>query len=156
MSKLHYIEKARKSYKKEGIKKGQPYWWYVGPRPRTKGSRGETIKCAFKPRRSLYATRSEYIGGMMDAEDDLNADFLSNHESVVERLRELCSSCQEKLDNMNETHFNGSSTADLLQSRVDACERIVEEIERIALEVNDETSEEEVRSEVDSIDWSYE
>ena len=159
MARLHFVKKAAKSYRKQGIHKGHPYWWYTTPKPRIRGARGVKVRCANRPPRSAYATRSEFVGAMMDAEDDLQACH-ENAADVAERVRALGQDCQEKKDNLESAFPNGCPTIDLLQSRIEACERIANEIDEavsISQTYGDNGDEsEKLRAEVESVCWDYE
>lgn len=167
MAKLHFVKKAAKTYRGTGIKKGDEYWFYFTMRPRNGGSkdRGKRILCRTKPRRSSYATTSDFVGRMMDAEDDL-AELLANGfenetitgalGAIAEQVRELGDETQSKLDGVSDAFPNGCPTIDLLESRVQSCETIADEIEYAAQEITDESTAEEIEQLISGISWEYE
>lgn len=135
MARLVHVKHARRAYKEAGIKKGEPYYWYkhrYGPKVRSKTA----------PRRSSYATQSEFIGELMDMEYDCGAllsgaaDLDEAKSNTVDQLREWASRCEEmgqecteKRDNMPE-QLQDSDSGSLLESRS-------EEMETLAQELND-------------------
>jgi capsule polysaccharide export protein KpsE/RkpR len=158
MAKLHFVRKARRAYRKEGIRKDQPYWWWYGPKPRKHG-RGATIRCNHKPRRSVYMTSSEYLKRMMDLEDDCGLIDSENGAEGLEiisgEVRELGEECQSKLDSVQSRFPNGCPSAETLQSRVEQCESIASELERAANEISEESTEEEIKDIIGGVEWSY-
>lgn len=168
MAKLHFVKRAAKTYRGTGIKKGQMYWWWQKMRPRGAGPkvRGTIFRSPVKPPRSAYATTSPFLGAMMDLEDRFpNCESASDVEEIATEVRALGDDCQEKIDSVSQSFRNGCPTADLLQSRIDSCNSIADELDRIASEVDEilsngendpEKAVDSVEELLGSISWEYE
>jgi hypothetical protein len=181
-ARLYFVKKARKAYRKEGIKKGQPYFWF---RFCTGGMWGPIHRSPTKPRRSAL-TRSAFQGALWDAEDavaealrkfqncEIDAECLAcDLESAAGTVRELGEEAASNRDNMPEA-LQDSDTGQLLEARAEACARIAEELESAATTVRSyDPADDEVEqlkdgepmpnetadslvSEVEGIDWSTE
>jgi len=173
-AKLHHVKKARKHHGKT-VRRGMSYFWFKFPRrPR--------VVSLTKPRRSAL-TQSAFLGALWDAEDSLgevanDGDFAALAEACrasADSVRELGQGCEESLANMPESLQNGP-TGELLRERVEACERIADELDAAANAVSnlgeveeppqdEDDSEEngeatttwgEARAEVEQVDWSCE
>lgn len=161
MAKLHFVRKARKSYKRWGIRKGQSYWfWYKMGAGRFSGK----ICSTSRPPRSAYLTSSPYTGAMMDLEDRFNGidpeegalEVSSVLEDLASEVRDLGSECGDKVDGMSSAFPNGCPTLELLQARVDACEALARALDDAAGVLDGESTREDVEAALAGIDWTYE
>lgn len=173
MARVHFVKKARKANKAAGVKKGESYYWWAN-----RVGRSSIKRYSKTPPRRCQTTNSEFYAAMYAAEDDL-ADIAGDarnekagHEDVSAALREAANfveeardMCQEKYDNMENAFPSGCPTMELLQSRIDSCESIMQELESAADEVDslEESDEddatpliEQAADIVDGVDWSYE
>lgn len=167
-TRLHFVKKARKAYRADGIKKGDSYYWW-------KFAYGPKIRSKDEPRRSQL-TQSEFIGAMLDFEDTYDA-LLANPdpESLVDELKSLADEVRsygdeqrDKAQNVEQAFENGSPVIDLLNERGDACDTIADELDGAASDaesaVEEWESEQEGEDEEDkdpftfeaNVDWSYE
>ena len=128
MTKLHYVKRARKAYPKQGIKKGDQYWWWkfrVGSRSSGK------IRSATKPRPSRL-TRSEFHSAILAAQEAVNDAVGAGGDKLVAALEDAKSTveslgeeCRERYDGMSERFPNGCPTMELLEQRAEACKWII-------------------------------
>ena len=90
---------------------------------------------------------------------DLEDRFLTDEDGLRDTAAEVSSlgeECQSKFDSVKGAFPNGSPTADLLESRIQACERIADELEAAAEQITDDSTEEEIREIIESVNWEYE
>lgn len=140
MARAHYVKKAAKSYKDEGIKKGEPYWWW-------KFRYGSKIRSKTQPKASQL-TQSEFLGAIADFEeriaalgkmDDLD-EMKSERDSIVEEIRQLGEEQDEKRNNMPDS-LQDSDTGQLLEERQQECENMADELDGVDLDLEKEEGE---------------
>ena len=167
MTRLHYVKRARKHYRKAGINKGQAYWWY-------KFAYGPVVRCARRPRPSQL-TRSEFLGAVYAAQEavedahtessagdvDDQTDFDGFKQPVIDALNEARDTveeqrdlCNERAHNMEERFPNGCPTMELLQERAEACETLLDEIDAAVSAVEGAETADEVEQAVNQVEWS--
>lgn len=130
MATLHHVKKSRKAYRADGIKKGQPYWWW-------KFRNSGIYRSPTEPKRSQL-TQSEFYGTIWDIEDrisELKADSSLEEavKEIIDELTQLGEEQEEKRNNMPDS-LQDSETGNLLEERKDACENAASELEQIDLE----------------------
>lgn len=166
MPRVHHVSKAHKDKPEHGIYKGNPYYWW---KPR----RGMMQFSTTYPRRSQL-TGSAFLGTIYDLEDDipstLNCTTLDDLKGIGDAPRDASGQVQElgdeeegKIDNMPEP-LQESPTAELLRSRKEECDRISQELESAADEIEsilDDADESDfddmkygVQDQIDGVDWS--
>lgn len=172
MTTLHHVKKARKTIRGTGVKKGGPYWWW---RFRVNGRGSVKHVSTVRPRRSQL-TRSPFLQVLYEAEDrllDATNVFVSSGggldglitaiNDAAETVREERVTCGEKLCNTPEP-LKEAPTGVLLAEREEACERIADELENAAADIESlalpEGQDErdnwmaEIETLVSSVDWS--
>ncbi len=161
MTKLHFVKKARKTKRGTPVKRGLPYYWF-------QFSRCPKQYSLTKPKRSAYATRSEYLRTLMDLEDEFN-DVLkeassgqatldetkASLEEMANEVAELRNDTADKLENVRDAFPNGSPTADLLEDRVEQCQTLKDELEAAASGIEDDATEDDVASALEQVGWDY-
>ncbi len=140
MPRVHYVKKARKNHKKDGIKKGESYyWWKFNFRPRI------TSKTKPKPQQ---LTRSDYLITLLDISDiisGLNPEsgaeaIAAEIDGIKETVEELKNQCEESLENMPEHLQDTSASGELLAERIEELESYYDELNGI--DVDEEMDEE--------------
>ena len=145
MPKVTKIERAGKDYPEFGIKKGESHYvWSI------KMQRGGIVRRSKTYPRQSQLTMSEYKGDayrINEQIEDLKAsdysdvsDVESARDDLVSNAEELRDSQQDKLDNMPEGLQQGS-TGEMLQSRIDAMDQFISELESIDFDEFDEDQE---------------
>lgn len=137
MPRVYKVESARKDYPEAGIKKGDTYYhWefrFGGKRKsKTYPKPSQLTQSAFL--QQLYSIQE--IG--LPADESLK-DIV---EDIAGQLRDLGEEQQNSLDNMPEGLQQGS-TGEMLQTRIDSCESVADEIENIDLSGPDTDEEKE-------------
>lgn len=160
MTTLHFVKKARKTFRGTGIKRGDAYFWWAF---RNRSGPSIIHRSKEKPRRSRL-TRSEFEATLWNAEDSVAAAVVAfRQDGDHEALREACEDaadsveeageeCASKRDNMPEG-LQDCGTGELLGERAEACERIVQDLRSAAFTNEDENDREETASEVEGISW---
>ncbi len=185
MTTLHHVKKARKAQRRHGIKRGDSYFWWAF----RIGSRSVKHVSKARPRRSQYQTQSPFLRQMLDGEDEVKkaADefmasgdkdaFLEAIKAVGENVRILAEECRSSRENLPPSLREGAP-GQRLEDRAEACERIADELEAAAAEVDgmdgepadgvDEEGNEDggvsmrnewlerVAEAIDGVDWSVE
>lgn len=121
MTRLYYVRKARKARRKEGIRKGEPYYWW-------KFYRCPPRYSATRPPRSAYATRNPDLGALMDCEDEFNTlspddepeALAADLEALADHVNEIFESCCEKAEAVSQRFPNGCPALEVLEARQDA------------------------------------
>lgn len=157
MAKLHFVKKARKTYRGTGVKKGDSYYFF-------KHRRGPIVRSKNRPPRSSYVTTSPFLGELMDMEDNLTGSIDSGKfAEASDRLREMAQECEEKASNMEATFPNGCPTIDQMKERMDFCENLATELADISADIDgvhlgDDSDEEmtDIRDRIANLDWSCE
>lgn len=136
MTTLHYVKRANKHYPAEGIRKGDPYFWY---KHRVNGRGGPKIRCKNRPPRSAL-TSSPFLACMMDAEDRLWAavdaysgvDLAEVLRGIAETVDDKTEECIRGKEDMEKVFASGCPTLDLLQERIEACEELTQTLHELA------------------------
>lgn len=135
MAKLHHVKKARKTKRKHGIVRGQPYWWL---KRRAPGQRaGYKVYFSKRPRPSQVEGNPFRKAVLALEESVQDADVGSLAEalhSVAEELRALAQEQEDKLGNMPEA-LQDSDTGEMLRNRAEQCEAVADELESAADEI---------------------
>ncbi len=135
-------QKARKDYAcgncGAGIDKGEEYF-------RFKPTRFSPVKirCTLcKPRRSEM-TQSEFLAAIYDIEDQIEAltiDDMDDPEAAIESIKSdleiLRDETDDKLNNMPDSLIS-SPTGELLQSRVDSVQEMLDELDNLDIDFED-------------------
>lgn len=160
MSRVHTVEKSRKEF--PGIPKGSKYYYWEFRhggirRSLTYPKRSQLTQSAFYS--AMFSLQDEYVMPDVELQDladleSLTQVFEDAKEDIKSQLEWIRDECQESLDNMPES-LQYAPTGELLQSRVDAMDAGVDEIDNVdtdfdesLLESDDE--DEEPSSESDS------
>jgi len=146
MTRVHFVKKARKDYPAVGIKRGESYYWW-------KFRFGPLVRSKTQPRQSQL-TQSEFLStvyGVQEDLEDLDAqnfeeDLEEARDDAVSRLEELRDETQEKHDNMPD-QLQDSETGELLQSRVDDVDSMINDLQGVDCEVDEESIRQEAMSE---------
>jgi len=153
MPRVHSVKKARKDIPGTDIKKGDSYYWWkfrYGPKrvSKTYPTRGQL-------------TQSSFLQQMYRIEDGLQAvtpddDFQSIIDDVGSELNSLKDEVQDSLDNMPEQLQSGP-TGEMLQSRIDAVEEMINELEDIDIDIEGSVDTDiDIEREKDETDEDYE
>lgn len=135
MAKVHHVKKARKTKRKHGIVKGQPYWWL---KRRAPGQR-EGRKVYFtKPPRPSQVEGNPFLAAVLALQegiDDAGEEGLADAmRQAASEMWQLADEQDEKADNMPDA-LQDSETAQMLRDRAESCREIAEELEQAADEV---------------------
>lgn len=122
---------AAKDYPKEGIKKGDTYYYTS-----IKLQRGGLVLRSLKPFKNSQLTMSPFKSGFYAAqeaweESDKQADDI---RAAAEAIRDLGSEAQSSFDNMPEGLQQGD-TGQTLENRAMACESCADELDSLADEL---------------------
>lgn len=148
MARLHEVQKAMKDYPKEGIKKGERYYWWQFRNENGRVHRSRTRPQPSQLTNSPFLSEALSIGEeltALTAADVLEDDF--SFEEYCDRIRELGDQCSDSLSNMPDS-LQMSPTGELLQQRADDCEQWASDLEAIDLdqpEQEDEESDEDYK-----------
>ena len=131
MPRVTLVKKARKD--NSVCKAGESYYWW-------KFRYGGKHLSRTYPTRSQL-TQSNFYATLWDAEDNLSTPddvndiqrFVDDLNGLAEDIRGLGEECQSSYDNMPEGLQEGD-TGQLLETRVEECERLASEIEDAASE----------------------
>ena len=154
MTTLHFVRRARKARPEHGIRKGMSFFWW-------QFAYGEKQYSLTKPRRSQYATRSDFLREMYDVEDEVNAlagdpaDVIDALGEFADRVAALGDDANDRLEN-NRAAFPGSNKIELLENRVDACRDLANELREAANQLSDDSTADDVQSALGTIGWDYE
>lgn len=160
MPRLHFVKKARKAIKDEGIEKGDSYYWW-------KFRFGGKHVSKSQPRRSQL-TQSEFLSSIYDLEDSFQSSLndvegaedesvVDDFRSMADEIRSLGDEQSDKARNMESAFPGGNPTIDLLNERQEACESIASEIESACDSVDTEQDDwqESFKQELEGVGWSY-
>jgi len=128
MATIIYVKAAAKDYPNEGIKKGEPYYWWAfrfGGKHRSKTA----------PKASQL-TQSSHISGVLAAGERLGdldaeqsvADNIAIIEEVIGDLENLKEEAENSHDNMPEGLQDGE-VGEMLQERADTLESAISDLE---------------------------
>lgn len=134
MTKLHFVRRARKTYRGTGVKKGMPYWWWkFQKQPRrislTKPPRSALVRSPFLSALLDLEDRYESLNGnrVCESEEEVD-DFNDEVDEIASDLEQLAEECEEARSNMADKFPNGCPTMELLEQRVERCREIAEEL----------------------------
>lgn len=126
MSRVHFVKAAAKDYPKEGIKKGESYYWwqsYRGPRQLSKE----------RPKQSQTAS-SEYARSVYNLVEQLEAwsgDFTEDdRDQLVSDIEGIRDEEQSKFDNLPEG-FQQGDTGQQIEQRIADLDEWISELESI-------------------------
>lgn len=127
------------------VKKGESYYWW-------KFRYGGKHISKTAPKQSQL-TQSDFLSQVYGIEEriaDLSGDeaedIKSEVESIVEDLRSLAEECEEKRSNMPD-QLQDSGSGEMLQTRVDECNSMADELESVDLDFEREDPEELTKEE---------
>jgi hypothetical protein len=146
MTQLHFVKKARKADKKNGIKKGDSYYWW-------KFNFGSLYKSKTAPKRSQL-TQSSFLATLWDLQDNTcfdREDFEGSVSNLIAEIEVLRDECQEKLDNMPEQLQESSSSAETLRERIDALDNWISDLNGVDLCIDDDLKDDEREIRIDEI-----
>lgn len=150
MPRVTHVKKARKNVKGSNIKKGESYYWW-------KFRYGGKHVSKTPPRMSQL-TQSDFLGNMYaicEEIEDLKAEDVSQEkiDEIRDQLEQLRDETQDKLDNMPD-QLQEADTGQLLQSRIEGCDEMIDELDQIDLSELDDltTKESEHEGEDDEVD----
>lgn len=150
MPKVHVVEKARKDYPAQGIKKGEKYYWW-------KFRFRNPIKSKTYPKRSQL-TQSEFLGWLYDIQDtwqwSSEADDLEGQrDELVSEINNMKEELEDRLENMPD-QLKDADSGSILQERIDALEQWASDLEGVDCDIErflpdnfEELSEEEKEEE---------
>ena len=156
MAKSNFVKAARKDYPEAGIKKGDSYYWW-------KFNFSKVVHRSKLPPSRSQLTQSEFLSSVYDIEDRLSdlsknqvltiEDVQSEIEDIVSELETLRDETQEKLDAMPEQLQDTSSSGELLQSRVENLEGMINDLEAVDFDdkQDEETEAEQVGRKVEEL-----
>jgi len=134
MPRVHHVKKARKD--NPAVKAGQPYYWWEFRYG------GKRYSATFPKASQL--TQSAFLGQVYDLNDRIAAlevetpeDLESELEDIASEFNELGQECQGNLDNMPEALQDSSSSGEMLQERISACEDVASQLEEISCQASD-------------------
>lgn len=141
MARANFVKAARKDIPGTGIKKGDSYYWWKfrfgGKRvSKTAPSRSDLTQSAFYG--TLYEIEDRFGGGFATV-DELQSEV----ENAISDLEALRDECQEKLDAMPDNLRDTSSSGELLQSRVDELDTLIDELNGLDFEVEEPDDEDD-------------
>jgi len=137
MPQVHFVQKARKDYPGQGIKKDEPYYWW-------KFRHGGRFASKTRPRPSQL-TQSDYLStaySLQERIEDLKIDpedledVADELRSAAGELRTLGNEQEDKIGNMPDS-LQDSEVAERLRNSADACESVASELESAANEIVD-------------------
>jgi hypothetical protein len=137
MARVHFVKKARKAKRSEGIKVGDSYYWWANRVGRvslkryskTRPTRSQTTLSSFYSQLWEIADR----GWDAAAPDELSDE----RDNTVSDLNDLKSECEDNLQNMPE-HLQESS---VLNDRIEELDNLISELEGVDLSEPDESED---------------
>lgn len=150
MARANFVKAARKDIPGTDIKKGDSYYWWKfrfgGKRvSKTAPSRSDLTQSAFYG--TLYEIEDRFGGGFATVED-----LQSEVENAISDLEALRDECQEKLDAIPDNLRDTSSSGELLQSRVDELDGLIDELNGLDFEFDPEEGEGEDEAEANAVE----
>lgn len=130
MPRVH-VRKAAKDYPREGIKKGDTYFY-----TKLKLQRGGIEKRSLKPFKPSELTTSPFKGGYLAVQEgwDASEKTVDDLRAAAEAIRDLGTEAQGSFDNMPEGLQQGD-TGQMLEARASACEEKAGELDSLADEL---------------------
>jgi hypothetical protein len=126
MAKLHYVKKAIKDHKEEGIKEGESYyWWKFGYEPRK-------ISRTKPPRKEL--TNSYYLKQLYIWQDEyqLNRETFDNDlAALIKEVEEFLEGLIQRRDKMPSQFYYTSKAGIILTERVRIIPKVIERLKAI-------------------------
>lgn len=143
MPKVHSVKAARKDVPNSDIKKGESYFWWAF----MVGGRGGPKRVSRTYPRPSQLTQSEYLSTCYAAQEsveDANVADIDGLIATIEAARDDISNqadeCDSKYNNMPENLQQGD-TGQLLESRRDAAQVMVDVLDDVIGQLNDLSSE---------------
>ncbi len=149
MPRVHTVKKAQKAYRKDGIKKGETYyWWQFAYSQKTRSKKYP------KPQQ---LTRSGYMITLYDIDDAKDALSCTDGaetlrealDSIKESVETLKEECEESLENMPEHLQETSSSGELLTERIEGLDAYYDILDCIT--IDDDDAEDYLQERVDEI-----
>jgi hypothetical protein len=144
LAKLHFVKRARKDYKDDGIKKGDSYWWI---KPMIGGRGGAVRRFKDKPRQSQIES-SDYLQSYLSIEESV--EDITEFDGAADTLDELANEMEalgeeqeEKATNMEEHFPNGSEIINMLRERAECCSNTAESMRSAVEDINNLDADEE-------------
>lgn len=178
MARATFVKKARRAVPSAGIKVGDSYWWWSFKT--AYGSRKVFSKTQPKP---SQLTQSTFYSTLLRIQEEMPefgdvSEVESWAEDAASELQDLADECQSSFDNLPEGLQQGP-TGELLQERIDGLQSIIDELQSLDYEVEDvdlddleqpiigdqkealataqeakvEEKLEELRNEIENLDW---
>lgn len=143
---MHTVKKARKNYPKNGIGKGDSYYWW-------KFRFGPVIRSKTFPKRQQL-TRSSFLLSLYNLEDDTvfdRHDLEGSRDSFVPEIEQLKEECESSLENMPEQLQESSPAAETLRERIDGLESWVDDLEGVDCEIDEDLKGDEREERIQEI-----
>jgi seryl-tRNA synthetase len=132
MPKVQEVKKARNDYPDQGIKKGEPYFWW-------KFNFSKTINRSKKYPSRSQLTKSSFLSGLYDLQDDWtweeNDELDSQRDDLVSQIEELKSQCEDSLSNMPEHLQESSDSGMTLQERIEALDEWIDNLNSVDCDI---------------------
>jgi hypothetical protein len=130
MPRVH-VRKAAKDYPREGIKKGDTYYY-----TKLKLQRGGIEKRSLKPFKPSELTTSPFKGGYLAVQEgwDASEKTADDIRAAAEAIRDLGTEAQGSFDNMPEGLQQGE-TGQMIEARATACEEKADGLDSLADEL---------------------
>ncbi len=151
MARVHFVKKARKADKEQGIKRGDSYYWW-------KFRYGGKIKSMTRPK-PQQLTQSSYQIALYDMSDIISGLTVEDGEdglqerldSVKEMVEELKQGCEESLENIPEQLRDSSGAGCTLTERIDELDGWYNDLDCITIEGGDEEALQSVIEEIEGV-----
>lgn len=139
MTRAHFVKKARKAYRNDGIKKGESYYWW-------KFRHGAKQRSKIRPRQSQL-TQSEFWSTVYSCREQIEdvpgcTDLESVRDDVVSQLELMRDEIEGRKDNMPEGLQEGS-TGQMLEERMNALDECVSALQDVDCSGDEDGDEEE-------------
>lgn len=137
MTRVHFVKKSRKAYPDDGIKKGEPYFWWKfrhGCKHRSKKQPKPSQLTQSEFWSEVYTIQEEMDGGAPSA-----TDLSDMVEDIKSRLEQLLDDTRDKFDNVPEQLQSGHA----LEERIEALEEALGDIDNVDLEKPDDASDDD-------------
>jgi hypothetical protein len=141
--KVHHVKKARKTNKRYGIIRGEPYWWW---KTRTPGSLSGIKRVSLKPPRPSDLAGSPFVRSFLSIQErveDMTVSTKEEAEEARDGLREAASDVRELRDEEEEKYdsipdsLKESPSGEVVRGRRDGCESTAESLDEAAEKIDD-------------------
>lgn len=153
MPQVQFVNKARKSRKQYGIKKGDSYWWWA-TRSTVGGKYVKTKHYSKVQPRPSQLTSSPFMQSVLEIQESIERNGPETVDSLEEVVDSWCydienvkSEQEEALESIP-ANFQESETAETIRERIDSLEQWVGELRTIADGSNDEETLENVHQQL--------